>query len=85
MINDLKAEINKSQFERSECTRTRGPSNATLLTILPLVGIQFYFEPKKLKTIDPKYFIADAQTKIPLVENLYFCDQAATIIGTKNT
>jgi hypothetical protein len=33
--------------------------------------------------MDPKYFIADAQTKIPLVENLYFCDQAATIIGTK--
>jgi len=85
MMNDLKAEINRSQFERSECTRTRGLSNATLLTILPLVGIQFYFEPKKLKTIEPKYFIADAQTKRSLVENLYFCDQAAAIIGTKNT
>jgi hypothetical protein len=54
--------------------------------------VQFYFNArseglttKKQITRDPKYLLVDAQTKKCLVKTLYFCDQAAAVIGTKNT
>ena len=54
--------------------------------------VQFYFNArseglttKKEITRDPKYLLVDAQTKKCLVKTLYFCDQAAAVIGTKNT